>query len=301
MKESWFLAFFGPSIRGFLATVFNLPTIKTDFHPSRTPFEDRKLAMLVEVNPYGHLTALLLHMMAVIPYEWRFIYMGSKESIARLGRSLPITDYQKSKKLKMIEVPAGFDASTNEGMHRMLTHMRFYEEVVDPAEWFLLFRSDTILCAQSNQTVNDWLEYDWVGAPWLVLPHLRTTSAHIQLILTRRLDDRFGGNGALSLRRISGVKQVLRFQSRLNDSDPSDRWLSMRMGLLPDARMAPASKEAEFSVENVWHDKPMGYRLDHHLPDSVWGDQVQRKQIYEYCPEVKIIHEMKLERQRCQA
>ncbi|KAL8779959.1 MAG: hypothetical protein Q9194_001178 [Teloschistes cf. exilis] len=278
----WFLAFFGPSIRGFLVTVFDLPTIKTDFHPSRTLFEDRKLAMLVEVNPYGHLTALLLHMMAVIPYEWRFIYMGSKESIARLERSLPIMEYKKSKKLKTIEVPAGFDASTNEGMHRMLTHMRFYEEVVDPAEWFLLFRSDTILCAQSNQTVNDWLEYDWVGAPW-------------------RLDDRFGGNGALSLRRISGVKQVLRFQSRLNDSDPSDRWLSMRMGLLPDARMAPAIKEAEFSVENVWHDKPMGYRLDHHLPDSVWGDQAQRKQIYDYCPEVKIIHEMKLERQRCQA
>ena len=115
----------------------------------------------------------------------------------------------------------------------------------------------------------------------------------------RRLDDRFGGNGALSLRRISGVKQVLRFQSRLNDSDPSDRWLSMRMGLLPDAKMAPAVKEAEFSVENVWHDKPMGYRATSNLPDSVWGDRDRRNQIYNYCPEVKIIHSMKLERQRC--
>lgn len=116
----------------------------------------------------------------------------------------------------------------------------------------------------------------------------------------RRLDDRFGGNGALSLRRVSGVKQILRFQTRLNDSDPSDRWLSMRMGLLPDAKMAPPTKEAEFSVENVWHDKPMGYRADNILPDSVWGDRNKRKHIYDYCPEVKIIHEMKLERQRCQ-
>ncbi|KAL8715532.1 MAG: hypothetical protein Q9220_000868 [cf. Caloplaca sp. 1 TL-2023] len=280
-KTIWFLAFFGPSIRGFIVTTFNLPTIKTDLHPSRSPFEDRKLAMLVEVNPFGHLTALLLHMIAVVPFEWRFVYMGSKESIALVEKSLPIKEYIKNKKLVLREVPAGFDASTNEGMHRMLTHMRFYEEVVDPAEWFLLFRSDTILCAQSNQTLNDWLEYDWVGAPW-------------------RLDDRFGGNGALSLRRVSGVKQVLRFQSRLNDSDPSDRWLCSRMGLLPDAKMAPAIKEAEFSVENVWHDKPMGYRADTTLPGSVWGEQSQRKQIYDYCPEVKIIHEMKLERQRCQ-
>ncbi|KAL8915227.1 MAG: hypothetical protein Q9171_000346 [Xanthocarpia ochracea] len=279
-QPTWFLAFFGPSIRGFLVTTFNLPTIKTNFHPSETEFEDRKLAMLIEVNPFGHLTALLLHMVAVVPFEWRFIYMGSKESLERVRKSLPIKDYEKSKKLVLKEVPAGFDASNNEGMHRMLTHMRFYEEVVDPAEWFLLFRSDTILCAQSNQSLNDWLEYDWVGAPW-------------------RLEDRFGGNGALSLRRVSAVKQVLRFQTRLNDSDPSDRWLSMRMGLLPDARMAPASKEAEFSVENIWHDEPMGYRLDHTLPDSVWGNQSLRKKIYGYCPEVKIIHEMKLERQRC--
>lgn len=167
--KSWFLAFFGPSIRGFLVTTFNLPTITTNFHPGKTDFEDRKLAMLVEVHPFGHLTALLLHMIAVVPFEWRFVYMGSKESLARVTKSIPIRDYQKSGKLVLREVPAGFDASDNEGMHRMLTHMRFYEEVVDPAEWFLLFRSDTILCAQSNQSLNDWLEYDWVGAPWSVI------------------------------------------------------------------------------------------------------------------------------------
>lgn len=147
-------------------TTFGLPSITTDFHPSRTDFEDRKLAMLVEVNPFGHLTALLLHMIAVVPFEWRFVFVGSKESIARLEESLPIQYNKEIKKLVLREVPEGFDASHNEGMHRMLTHMRFYEEVVDPAEWLLLFRSDTILCAQSNQTVNDWLDYDWVGAPW---------------------------------------------------------------------------------------------------------------------------------------
>lgn len=147
---------------------FGLPSITTDFHPSRTDFEDRKLAMLVEVNPFGHLTPLLLHMIAVVPFEWRFVFVGSNKSIAHVEKSLPIQHHKKSKKLVLREVPEGFDASHNEGMHRMLTHMRFYEEVVDPAEWLLLFRSDTILCAQSNQTVNDWLDYDWVGAPWLV-------------------------------------------------------------------------------------------------------------------------------------
>ena len=74
----------------------------------------------------------------------------------------------------------------------------------------------------------------------------------------------------------------------------------MRMGLLPDAKMAPAVKEAEFSVENVWHEKPMGYRVAPQLPDSVWGEASRRQQIYDYCPEVKMIHPMKLARQRCE-
>lgn len=77
--HSWFLAFFGPSIRGFFVTIFNVTTIKNSSYPSKTGFEDRKLAMLVEVHLYGHLTALLLHMIAVVPFEWRFVYVGSKE------------------------------------------------------------------------------------------------------------------------------------------------------------------------------------------------------------------------------
>ena len=119
-------------------------------------------------------------MIAVVPFEWRFAYVGSKESLARVRKSLPIKAYEDSGKLTLREVPAGFDASNNEGMHRMLTHMRFYEEVVDPAEWLLLFRADTILCAQSNQSLNDWLEYDWVGAPWLVIPLFRSLPGALQ-------------------------------------------------------------------------------------------------------------------------
>lgn len=180
--------------------------------------------------------------------------MGSKESLARVRKSLPIRAYEKSRKLGLKEVPAGNDASSSEGIHRMMTHMRFYKELVDPAEWLLIFRADTILCAQSNQSLNDWLEYDGVGAPWSVTPFFQSflvaLRAPLKTLSHRSLDDRFGGNGALSLRRVSAVKQVLSFQTRLYNSDPSDRWLSQRMGLLPNAKMAPGSKEANFSVEN---------------------------------------------------
>lgn len=47
----------------------------------------------------------------------------------------------------------------------------------------------------------------------------------------------------------------------------------------------------------------MGFHLptrNNGLLKSVWENRDQRKQIFEYCPEIKIIMEMKLERERCQ-
>ena len=111
---------------------------------------------------------------------------------------------------------------------------------------------------------------------------------------------RFGGNGGLSIRNVEKVKEVLQFQKRIDNTVPEDQWLSARMGLLPDANMCPPDKESEFAVEDVWHEWPMGYHVNPggFSPD-VWEPQMKRKQIFEYCPEIKIILDMRLERERC--
>lgn len=57
-----------------------------------------------------------------------------------------------------------------------------------------------------------------------------------------------------------------------------------------------------FSVEEVYHEKPMGYHLRSgamHLPEGVWKSRDHRKEIIKYCPEIAIILNMKLERERC--
>ena len=57
-----------------------------------------------------------------------------------------------------------------------------------------------------------------------------------------------------------------------------------------------------FSVEGLWHDSPMGYHMPwsgQKLLQNVWEDAGKRKRIFDYCPEIKMIMEMKLERERC--
>ena len=102
---------------------------------------------------------------------------------------------------------------------------------------------------------------------------------------------------------MSKIKQVLSFQSRQDQNDAEDRWFVNRLGLLPGAKMANASLEAQFTVEGIWHERPMGYHVGgsgNALPDEVWNDIEKRKRIYDYCPEIKLLLRMKLERERCE-
>ncbi|KAI4232944.1 MAG: hypothetical protein L6R40_007266, partial [Gallowayella cf. fulva] len=136
-----------------------------------------------------------------------------------------------------------------------------------------------ILCANSDSDLNNWLHYDWVGAPWSP-------------------SSRYGGNGGLSLRRVSAIIDVLRDQRRLPNSDPEDVWLTSRLGHRPGGNVANGSESLRFSGENVAVERPMGYHTGgsgRNLGGGVWGTGGLRRGVYEYCPEVKMTLEMDAE------
>jgi hypothetical protein len=125
----------------------------------------------------------------------------------------------------------------------MFTDIHLYRDLVAPAEHLLIFQPDSIFCASAPKTINDFLEYDWIGAPW---------SKTAQ----------YGGNGGLSLRRVSKIVNVLEKESRRHgDGALEDLWLSQRLARLPGAKMAIANISKTFSVESVWDDAPLGYHI----------------------------------------
>jgi hypothetical protein len=113
--------------------------------------------------------------------------------------------------------------------------------------------------------------------------------------------DRFSGNGGLSLRRVSAIKRVLKIQERYNDTAPEDEWFGTRLVVLPGAKVASA-EDGQLAVEDTYIANPMGFHVREggtKLADEVWKDPTQRKQILDYCPELSLIMDMKLERERC--
>ena len=119
----------------------------------------------------------------------------------------------------------------------------------------------------------------------------------------RREDTRFGGNGGLSLRKVSKLREVLSFQKRVDNTEMEDTWFTSRLGLVPSAKNANASIAGTFSVEDVWYEEPMGYHVNPGLnqkssPD-VWALEDRRTAIFKYCPEIMMILPMKIARERC--
>ncbi|CZT40630.1 uncharacterized protein RSE6_00267 [Rhynchosporium secalis] len=292
-----------------------LPTVSLDFGTDGpiSPYNVSKVALLIEnrVNPI--LAPLMLHFMSVVPPDWRFRFMGSLESVEYINSSRAIRNHVQNGKLDLTYIPANMTTGSQEEISRFLTTLWLYETVLQPAEWLLVFQTDSMLCANSRQSLNNWLDYDWVGAPW-------------------NPNGRFGGNGGLSLRRVSKIIDVLRNQQRIQNTEPEDVWLTDRLGHRPGAKLANGTMSLTFSGEmfggvgekvgadkkkgkgakpgdgtkagdlikgiDDWRDgfyEPMGYHTGgsgETLHSGIWGTPEMRKHIWSYCPEVKMMLKM---------
>ncbi|KAI0177658.1 hypothetical protein BJ166DRAFT_475762 [Pestalotiopsis sp. NC0098] len=304
----------------FFSAVFwlSLPTIKTnspdipklhlDYHqPAASPYNASKVALLIENRANPILAPLMLHFMSVVPPDWRFRFMGSLESVAHINKSVAIREQVNNGKLDLTYIPTNMSTNGQEMISRFLTTLWLYEVVLQPAEWLLVFQTDSILCANSRQNINDYLEYDWIGAPW-------------------NPSGRYGGNGGLSLRRVSAMIDVLRDQVRPDGSEPEDVWLAERVAHRHGAHVANGTTSLTFSgemhsgevtqvddvtekynntldaaangefVEGIddWRNgfyEPMGYHTGgsgRMLHGGIWGTPEFRKHIWDYCPEVKM-------------
>lgn len=99
-------------------------------------------------------------MIEVVPPEWRFLFLGSPDTIALVNRSAPVRRYVWWGKLwlGMIEDEhvgvsdrggkgvAGEEIGIDELYNRLLTNASLYQRELNGAEWILVFHSDAVLC-----------------------------------------------------------------------------------------------------------------------------------------------------------
>jgi len=156
-----------------------VPKIKVDWNPVKDPraaYNQSKIALMIEPRPLPQLVPQILHMITVVPHDWRFVFIGSRKSVVSMERAFAVKHHQVIGKLDLLVLPEPWEIDSKEKVHRLLTDMRFYDEFLPRAEWILKYESDSILCANSERSLDDWLEWSWAGAPRYVACVSRRTT-----------------------------------------------------------------------------------------------------------------------------
>ena len=89
-----------------------------------------------------------------------------------------------------------------------MTSEEFYEKV--RGEMMLVFQSDSVLCSEPSLKWEDFMRFDYVGAPWPVKWH----------------GDIGGGNGGLSLRNRTSMIRRIQRQVPIKKRHPEDLYFA---------------------------------------------------------------------------
>ncbi|KAI0526584.1 hypothetical protein F5B22DRAFT_166721 [Xylaria bambusicola] len=244
-----------------------------------------RVAVIIEDRPLGNLVPILLHFHSVLGPEWPIILYTSPPTSETLLTSASLARAVASASIEIRHLPPETTFSSHASVSQFLTS-RFIWTDLAPYLKILLFQTDSILCSASPRHIDEFLPYDFIGAP--ILARFGT-----------------GFNGGLSLRNRELILRVLdrwdfAVDSAAEDAPTEwkfeDQWFYARMrelgedpelrgelGVsvdLPDQQVA-----ASMAVETIWVDgaRPLGF----HQPQR-WQSQ-HIDDIMEYCPEVGMI------------
>lgn len=245
--------------------------------------EDKPLAIIVEPRQHKALTFVLRNFAENLPPEWNILVLHVKDNEAWLKEKLAeggeLADVASKIKLTSISEKTISRSDYN----KMLQSIDFYEHHI-PAETetFIFFQLDSMICKPHKDLLNNFLKYDYVGAPWPT-PFHYSASVPWTLIGTSNV-----GNGGLSLRKKSKMLEMLRKcpPAEPSDSLGEDSYFSAICNNVQINRPT-ADQAREFSIEMIYHPKSWGV----HKPWAYlhWnnGDTLEAQ-----CPGIKQLKEL---------
>ncbi|KAH8684802.1 hypothetical protein BGZ60DRAFT_398350, partial [Tricladium varicosporioides] len=244
-------------------------------HMSVNVSTSNKAAVIIETRQSAGIVPLVLHFTAVLGPDWPVIIYTSSENFGSFSTSAALLRHQRSGRVVIRPLADGVWFPSWDSVSDFLTTPWLWRDLA-PAEHILLFQTDSVLCANSVRRVDDYFEYDLIGAP---------------------IDKKFGAgfNGGLSLRKRSTILRVLDEWDWMKKPNPrpEDQWYYARMmeikereeeeGVIEGGINLPSMEIARtFAVETIDYPNPLGL----HQPTRFI--QKHMVDLDEWCPEYKL-------------
>jgi len=230
------------------------------------------VAVIIEDRPLSNLAPLLLHFSSILGKKWPIILVGP-ENI--LPNSTWIRRAIEEHHITVRSLPDDVSFDNHQAVTEFLTQPWLWEQLA-PVENILLFQADSILCSNSDTRIEDFLQYDFVGAP---------------------IDAKYGKgyNGGLSLRKRSKMLEIVTSHNWTAENEQGgldcmtgtcvqfeDQWFYHKLKLMPNTQLPSMEIASTFAVETIWYDRPLGY----HQVER-W-QSARLEEIEGWCPEYKL-------------
>jgi Protein of unknown function (DUF5672) len=277
----------------------NAPASHTS--PTYTPSKPQKdiigdkVAVILEDRNLTHLMPLMMHFSAVLGPTWPIVLFTSPN--ATLSTSAPFQRAVADSRILIKYIPEGTKLKTSHAVSSFLTEPWFWEQLA-PSKRVLLFQADSILCANSPTRVDDFLEYDMVGAPigafWGEGFNGGLSLRNREMILDILKIANWTTEKELYSQKVKTWKEQLKADGKdVPDGDTmpntvavdmEDQWFYQKMKAL-GGKFPVESVAKTFAVETIDYDWPLGY----HQVQRYYGGKADRMaHIDKWCPEHRL-------------
>ena len=161
-------------------------------------------AVTVIHEPCSTLAFTLTNFAGNLGPDWPLLVVytpGAESAVVgdKIVRYLARTGGLDAVPLSALDIPALDELVDVTQYSRLLAHPNFWQAM--HAEKVLVFQVDSVLCSRSSFTIDDFLAYDYIGAPWVHADHIV-------------------GNGGLSLRSVDKMLHIAKhFNRSINPED----------------------------------------------------------------------------------
>lgn len=165
---------------------------------------------------------------------------------------------------KILLTNLGVPNLTIKDYNNLLVSTNFWNSI--DGENILIFQTDSCICSKSRHTIDEYLQYDYVGAPW----EKNSKDKH-----------KYGGNGGFSFRKKSAMLSVI--NKFPYNKEHEDVYFSRK-----DIKYPPYKVAKTFAVEHVFYDAPFGIHKAYK-----YQSKNKLNNMLEYCPELQTIFDIK--------
>jgi hypothetical protein len=201
-------------------------------NPKETMNQDAQYtAIIIEPREHKALSLVLKSFLNNLSENWNVIVFHGNKNLQYVQDIITNDLVEHKKRIKLINL--NVDNLTIDDYNKILLSESFYDNI--PTEVFLVFQTDTLINDKNKDKINEFLQYDYVGAPWKYIGY--------QV-----------GNGGLSLRRKS--KMIEKIRKCPYNGEPEDLFFADDKCV--KLNKPHFEKAKEFSVETLYYANPFG-------------------------------------------